>query len=74
MGAEFPVFPVRTGNFIDFPRVTVVLAVRRVRQIKPLRANSRSSANRELAPAEPGIKLAEPGVLREMVGLRVEIT
>jgi len=36
-----------------------------VKQIKPLPANSRSDANREFAPAEPGIKLAEPGNYRE---------
>ena len=41
------------------------LAAKTVKQIKSLPANSRSDANREYVPAEPGIKLAEPGNYRE---------
>jgi hypothetical protein len=41
------------------------LAAKTVKQIKSLLANSRSDANREYVPAEPGIKLAEPGNYRE---------
>jgi hypothetical protein len=32
-------------------------------QIKPLPENSRSSANREFSPAEPGLKVPEPGII-----------
>ena len=43
------------------------LAEKTVRQIKLLPANSRTSANREFAPAQPGIKLAEPRIIAENV-------
>ena len=35
-GQKLPVFPVETGNFIDFPRATAVWAAKTVRQIKLL--------------------------------------
>jgi hypothetical protein len=38
------------------------LAAKTASQIKPLPVTSRSTANRELTPAEPGIKFAEPGI------------
>jgi hypothetical protein len=41
------------------------LAAKTVKQIKSLPANFRSDWNREYVPAEPGIKLAEPGNYRE---------
>src|SRR5712672_2973658 len=64
---KFPGFSRRTGNFVDFFRNTRPLVVKTVRQINPVQGNSRSGVNRELAPAEPGNKRAEPGIIRENV-------
>ncbi len=44
------------------------LAAKTARQIKPLPVNSRSTANREFTPAEPGIKFAEPGIISSQDG------
>jgi hypothetical protein len=63
VGPKFPVFPVETGNFVDFPDATAVWPRGIARQINILPANSRSSTNREFGLAQSGIKLAEPGII-----------
>jgi hypothetical protein len=59
---KFPIIPAETGISSIFP-TRPPLAAQTIKQIKLLPANSRSAANREFAPDQTGITVAEPGTI-----------
>ena len=61
-GVNSRFFP-SSREFLRFSPRNPRLPAKTVKQIKPLPANSRSNLNREFAPAQPGNKLAEPGII-----------
>jgi hypothetical protein len=64
---KIPDFSRRNREICRFSPRNRHLAAKTVRQIRPLPANSRGSANREFTPAQPGIKLAELGIVAKKI-------